>query len=90
MGICQVDIYLPGINSLKQKRSILQMVKMRLRNKFNLSIAEVGHNHLWQRALLGIAVVSNERRQVQSSLDNIIKFLDTQRELKVIDYHYEI
>jgi uncharacterized protein YlxP (DUF503 family) len=60
---------------LKDKRHILRSLKDRLRNRFNLSIAETDHNDLWQRAELTVCVVSNERAHVEDVLrqaDNLV------------------
>ena len=60
---------------------VLRRVKDRAQQKFNLSIAEVGDNDLWQRAVLGIAVVGNGRRFVESALDEIIRFVRDEAEV---------
>ncbi len=54
---------------------VLRRVKDLVRQKFNVSIAEVAENDVWQRAVLGIAVVGNDRRHVESSLDEVIGFV---------------
>ena len=58
IGVLQVDLRLHGTQSLKQKRGVIQKLLARCRNRFPVSAAEVDHQDLWQRALLGFAVVN--------------------------------
>ena len=75
VGTLQVQIYMQGVNSLKEKRSIVKSVIGRLKSRFNISVAEVGHNDNKQTALIGISVVSNETRFVCQQFDKIIEFM---------------
>jgi uncharacterized protein YlxP (DUF503 family) len=73
------DLHLEGCRSLKDKRSILQSLKAELRRRLNLSVAEVEHQDLWQRAGLACAVVGSERRVVEEILrdaDGMIEAAD--------------
>jgi uncharacterized protein YlxP (DUF503 family) len=81
VGIARLTLFLPEAHSLKEKRMVLRRVKDRAQQKFNLSIAEVGENELWQRAVLGIAVVGTGRRFVESALDEVIRFVRDQAEV---------
>jgi uncharacterized protein YlxP (DUF503 family) len=71
IGVLQLDLRLHGPQSLKQKRSVIQKVLARCRNRFPASCAEVGHQDLWQRALLGFAVVSSSEQVVAPILTRI-------------------
>ena len=57
VGVCTLDLHLPGVDSLKGKRQILLSLKERIQRKFNVSIAEVDGQDLWQRAVLGVVSV---------------------------------
>ena len=59
IGVLQLDLRLHGPQNLKQKRGVLQKLLARCRNRFPVSCAEVGSQDLWQRALLGFAVVNS-------------------------------
>lgn len=85
----KVILFLPNVSSLKEKRQIVKSVKTRLRNKFNITVSEIDDNDLWQKATLGIAHATNERRNGQSYLDRVINFLSSEPEAKVIDYKIE-
>jgi uncharacterized protein YlxP (DUF503 family) len=75
VGIARLTLFIGGSHSLKDKRMVLRRVKDLVREKFNVSIAEVGANDLWQRAVLGIAAVGNERRFVEAALDEVVGFV---------------
>jgi uncharacterized protein YlxP (DUF503 family) len=75
VGIARLALFIGASHSLKDKRMVLRRIKDLVRQKFNVSIAEVAENDLWQRAVLGIAVVGNDRRFVEAALDEVIGFV---------------
>ena len=82
VGIARLTLFIGGSHSLKEKRMVLRRVKDLVREKFNVSIAEVGAaNDLWQRAVLGIAAVGNDRRFVESALDEVVGFVRAKSEV---------
>jgi len=85
VGIARLTLYLPEAHSLKEKRMVLRRVKDRARHKFNLAIAEVGENDIWQRAALGIAVLGSGRRFVESALDEVIRFIRAEAEVTNVE-----
>jgi uncharacterized protein YlxP (DUF503 family) len=91
VGICQVKLRFPENQSLKGKRQILKSIINRLRSKFNISVAEVDDNDLWQLATLGISCVSNDRRHVNEMLSRVVDFIVNGRfEVEILDYEIEI
>jgi uncharacterized protein YlxP (DUF503 family) len=81
VGIARLTLYLPQCHSLKEKRMVLRRVKDRLKAKFNVAVAEVQDNDVWQRAVLGLVVVGNERRFTESALDEVIRFVRGEAEV---------
>ncbi|MBM4029403.1 MAG: DUF503 domain-containing protein [Planctomycetes bacterium] len=75
VGVMTVTLHLPGIGSLKEKRHIVKSVIGRLQSRFNVSISEVEHQDSHTSAVLGLALVSNERAFVDRQLDAIRSFL---------------
>ena len=65
--------------SLKEKRQIVKSILTRVRNEFNVSIAEVDEQDLWQSAVLGIACVSNSQSYAHGQLEAVLRFIDRQR-----------
>jgi uncharacterized protein len=85
VGIARLTLYLPQSHSLKEKRMVLRRVKDRLKAKFNVAVAEVQENDVWQRAVLGLVVVGNERRFTESVLDEVIRFVRGEAEVTNVE-----
>ena len=90
IGVCTVELYLPGTESLKDKRQILKSLKDRARRKFNISIAEVEDQDLWGKSVLGIACVANQRDHVNSVLDKVLEMIKGNPLLELVDYRLEM
>jgi hypothetical protein len=90
VGVCTLVLYLPGIGTLKGKRQILKSLKDRVQNRFNVSIAEVGDLDLWQRSVLGIACVGNDRGYVNEVMDKVIDFVGSVPSIEILDYRLEM
>lgn len=68
VGLLTLEIQLPYAHSLKEKRMVVRRVKDRLRSKFNVAVAEVDHQELWQRAVLAVASVSSSETNLRQVL----------------------
>ena len=75
VGVMTATMYLQGISSLKDKRHIVKSVIGRLQSRFNVSVSEVEHQDSHTSAVLGLAVVSNERAFIDQQLDAILQFM---------------
>ncbi len=84
VGLCTVELFIPNGHSLKGKRQVLLSVKDRLREKFNVSVAEVGAQDLWQKAVLGIACVANDRAYVNQVLDQVLNLIGREPAMEVV------
>ena len=76
VGVLTIEMQFPGCRSLKEKRKLLQKIIERSRSRYNISIAEVSENDLWQRTRIGIVTVSNGTDHIHSTLDNITNFIN--------------
>lgn len=76
VGVLTAELHLQGLTSLKQKRSIIKSLLGRMRNKFNVSAAEVYRQDNKQLAVIGISMVSNETRHINQQFDKIINFME--------------
>jgi uncharacterized protein YlxP (DUF503 family) len=83
-------LLIPESGSLKEKRFIIKSIKERLKNKFNISVAEVGHLDKWQKTALGIATVANEKRFIDETLSKVHRFIDNDYRIEIIDSTTEI
>ena len=91
IGVCQINLRLPGNRSLKDKRQVIKSITSRVGNRFNVSVAETGDNDLWQVATLGIACVSNDGRHANEMLSKIVDFISTSHfDVEILDYKIEI
>ncbi|MBN1561267.1 DUF503 domain-containing protein [candidate division KSB1 bacterium] len=90
IGSLQVELLIPDSTSLKEKRMVLTSIKKRLQNKFNISVVELDHQDLWQRASLGVVMAANEQQRVRAAMDKILNFIDDQENSQVIDFQIEI
>lgn len=90
VGICTVELWIPESQSLKDKRQVLHSVKDRLRSKFNLSIAEVDGQDLWQKAVLGMACVANDGSHVEQVLEQALNVIKSMPTIEVVRVHREL
>lgn len=90
VGVSRVTLLLHEGGSLKDKRHVVKSVVEKVKNRFNVSVAEVEGNDLWQRAVLGIAAVGNDRAFVNSVLDKTLGFIEGLHLAEVADSSIEI
>jgi uncharacterized protein YlxP (DUF503 family) len=90
IGVCTIEMHIPESGSLKTKRHSLKSLKDRIRSKFNVSVAEVDHNDLWQKASLAVAAVSNDKSYLNQTLDHVLDLVRSVPEVNLLDYHIEI
>lgn len=86
VGVVRIELHLPGCTSLKDKRSIVRSLKDRLRTRLHAAVAEVEYQDLWQRAALGVAVVSGESHQVVEQLQSVRQMVDGTYGAELIDW----
>ncbi len=85
-----IELNLPGINSLKEKRRRIKSLLTRLRNKLNVSAAEVDYNDSHRRACLGVAMVSNDKQYSDRVISKVINMIENEDEMYITDYQVEI
>ena len=91
VGVCKLRLRLPENLSLKGKRRVVKSITTRVRNKFNVSVAEIDDQDLWQLATLGICCVSNNKRYTNQVLSKVVDFIANRRfEVEMLDYEIEI
>lgn len=84
-----IKLYAPHCHSLKDKRMIVKSLIQKVRNKFNVSIAEVEQQDYYQTIVIGIASVSDSRTQANAVLDEVMRFIEANTEAEIVDYLYE-
>ena len=84
-------MFLPDSQSLKAKRQISRSVVARIRNQFNVTVAEADDNDLWQRLTLGVCCLSNDTKHANEILSNVVAFVEKSRDdLELLNYETEI
>jgi uncharacterized protein YlxP (DUF503 family) len=91
IGICTVVLEIPASQSLKDKRRVVKSILAKVRNQYNVSIAEVDANDAWQSAVLGMACVSNDASYAHRLLTKIVEMIGNSRfDAEVAEYQIEI
>ncbi len=87
---CQIELSLAGVSSLKEKRSIIKSVVVRLQREFNLATAEIGHLDVWQSSQIGLVTIGNDAGHLQSQMEKAVAWLVQNRpDVYIVDYTLE-
>lgn len=90
VAVGTVELHLPDVGSLKEKRHVLKGVKERVRQRFEVSVAEVDHQDTWQRATLAVACVSPDSRHANEVVSKALDFIESLVDGHVIAVQTEI
>jgi len=90
VGVLTIGLRLPGIHSLKEKRSVLRPLIMRIRQKFNVSVAEAGEQDKWQASVLTIACASANAALAHRQLEQVLAFVEQDGNIMITDTNLEI
>ncbi len=90
VATCRIQLSLNGVTSLKDKRRIVQSIVQRIRNQFHITIAEIEHQDVWQTAVLGMAMVGNDRSFLHGGLEKVDSWLELNRpDCYIVEYQIE-
>ena len=90
VGVLQIELFIPESGSLKTKRFAVKSIKDRLKNRFNVSVAEVDNMDKWQRTTLAVAAVTNEQKHIDSIMGNVMKLIYSDHRVEVLDSHLNL
>jgi len=90
VGILRVALFIQGSNSLKEKRMVLHSLKARLRNNFNLAVAQIGDEDKWQKSTLAIVGVERDRKNMNGVLSGVINFIEGFNDVNLINHEMEL
>jgi uncharacterized protein len=79
VGISEITLHLPESHSLKDKRQIIKSLMARVRQRFEVAIAEVGENDIWQIAKIGISHVGNNHQHADEVLNHVRRYIEETR-----------
>lgn len=90
VATCQIELTLPGVSSLKQKRSVLRGLIAGVHKKFHVAAAEVDLHDVWQSSTIGLAAVSTSASHAEQVLEAVVRWIEDYRpDLEVVDYAIE-
>jgi uncharacterized protein YlxP (DUF503 family) len=84
VGSVEIEILIRESRSLKARRRVVKSLKDRIRGKFNVSVADVGDQGVWQRSVLGVAVVTNERRLANEVLSKVLDVVSGDPRVEIV------
>ena len=90
VGVCELELFIYGSHSLKDKRQIIKSIIGRIQSRFNVSIAEVDLNQSWERGVIGFACVTNDTSHANQILTNVIRFIDDDGRVEITNETIEI
>lgn len=91
IGLTTLDLYLPGVSSLKEKRGIIKSIQAKIQNKFNVSTAEVDHHDVWQSSQIAMTTVSNSSPHIQQMFQTILSWIETHfPDVMIVKHEIEI
>ena len=90
IGTCSLKLRIYESNSLKDKRRVIKSIIERIRSRFNVSIAEVDLNDEWKWSIIAVAFVTKDRRHADQIISKLIKFIDEDGRVEIIEENIEI
>lgn len=89
VAICSIELFMPGADSLKGKRHIIQSIIQRIRSRINASVAETDFQDYWQRAAIGVAMVSSNKVLLEKQINLIRDIVDNCSEAETVEFVIE-
>ena len=90
VGCCSIKFFLHGNHSLKGKRRIVRIIKDRLKNKFNISVAEIGDQDVWQSLHMGIVAVNSDPKYLEGQVSKVVDAIEKMHLAEITDYQTQI
>jgi len=90
VGVRTIELHIPGCRSLKEKRFVVKSLRDKLRSRFNISVAEVDHQDLWQRSTIAIAAVNSSGAYVNGLLEKVLDVIGNERRVIILDVETDL
>jgi uncharacterized protein YlxP (DUF503 family) len=85
----EVEFMIPDAHSLKEKRAVLQRMITRTKQKFNVSVAEIDHQNVWQRTKIAVVTVASSTASADREMDRVFQYLQSNPTWEMLDYSRE-
>ena len=89
VGLLRLEIHMPEAHSLKDKRQVLRSLKDRLRGRYNVAVAELEHQDLWQRATIGVVTLADQPGFVEHALEEVLRDSENLLGRVLVDHQIE-
>lgn len=90
IGSIIIKLYAPWVHSLKEKRMVVKSITSKIRNKFNVSVAEIDAQDVHQTIVIGVCCVTTSKAHANSILDEVLNFVESNTEAEIVDSQIEI
>ncbi len=91
IGACTVHLYLPGVSSLKEKRGILKPLEHQIRSRFEVAVAEIDHQDIWQSSAIAVVAVATDAGHIYRLLEKIIHWIEGHAyQVQLVDWDIEL
>ncbi len=90
IGFLEIHLRIPEAHSLKEKRGVVKRIVERLKNKFNVSVSEIGDQDKWQSSIIGVVTIGSSRKIVDATLEKVIVFIEELYPERLVNYYKEI
>jgi uncharacterized protein YlxP (DUF503 family) len=85
ISLLTIELMIPWARSLKDRRSAVRGLKDRLRSRFNASVAEVAYQDKWQRAIIAVCIIGNDKRELESNMSKIRQLCEEAQDMQIVD-----
>jgi uncharacterized protein len=90
VGVAVVELRVHESQSLKEKRGVVRKIVGRLRHRFNVSVAEVGGQDTWQRAVIGLSAAGSDEQMVRKTLGRAVELVDAMHLAEILGSEVEL
>lgn len=90
IGSIIIKLYAPWVHSLKEKRMVVKSITSKIRNKFNVSVAEIDAQDVHQTIVIGVCCVTTSKAHANSILDEVLNFVESNTEAEIVDSQIQI
>lgn len=91
VAVARIELAIPSSHSLKDKRHVIKSIIERLRNRYNLSVAEIEYMDMWQRAVIGMACIANDGSVANEEINKALNYIESgEGEYQVINIEVEL
>ncbi|HEY4532117.1 MAG TPA: DUF503 domain-containing protein [Kurthia sp.] len=85
----ECEFMIPTAHSLKEKRAVLERMKMRTKQRYNIALSEIDHQNVWQRTRLALVTVASNKVAADKEMDRAVEFLESNPDWQLLDLHRE-